>query len=244
MELEIGVPLFRFVTRLGTIDEYAQALGDLSSVCFFLVYVPQFVLNCRRRSVAGFSLSSVVLKLVGSAFLFVNSVFKEASFPFIFYGLLNTVEHCLFLGQFAVYDKHFSALLLISVILIPYFICQYLPHWVKWTNLVKPGTQFLSNFPQLYHCVRVHTTTGLSMYGQHLHWLGSLFGFMMLIVEQNFSFMPWLLYANSFLQAYLIYVMAAWYGELRFSDESREEIAKDEADDSVHVVDNSSDSEP
>jgi hypothetical protein len=80
------------------------------------------------------------------------------------------------------------------------------------------------------------------MYGQHLHWLGSMFGFMMLIVQQNFSFIPWFLYANSFLQAYLIYIMAAWYGELRFSDESKEEIVMDEANGKISVVDNSSDS--
>jgi hypothetical protein len=82
----------------------------------------------------------------------------------------------------------------------------------------------VSNIPQLYACLSVSTTTGLSIYGQHLHLIGSIFGFLMLMIEQNFSFISWLLYVNSFLQTYSIYALAAWFGELRIFDGSMEEL--------------------
>jgi hypothetical protein len=227
MQLRFGVPLFHFVTTAGTRDEYSVIFGDLSSFCFFLVYIPQFIFNLRRRSVVGFSLSSTVLKLVGSAFLFVNSVYKEASFPYILYGLLNTIEHILFLFQFLLYGHQTKPLLFVATPLVPWFICEYFPEFIKYTDLVKPLTQLISCFPQLYACMDIQTTMGLSMYGQHLHFVGSVFGFMMLLLQQNFSFVAWFLYGNSFFQAYSVYVLAAWYGELRWADAPH--VAKDDA---------------
>jgi hypothetical protein len=89
---------------------------------------------------------------------------------------------------------------------------------MKYTDLVKPITQLVSNIPQLLACMRVETTTGLSFIGQHLHLSGSVLGFMTLILEQNFSVMAWLLYVSSFAQTYSIYALAAWFGELRISE--------------------------
>jgi hypothetical protein len=243
MELRFVVPLFHFVTTAGTREEYAQIFGDLSSVCFFLVYVPQFLFNCRRQSVMGFSLSSVVLKLVGSAFLFVNSVYKEAPFPYIIYGLLNTVEHSMFLAQFLLYGKQVRPLLFIATPILPWVICEYFPEFIKITDMVKPITQLISNVPQILACVAIKTTTGLSMYGQHLHFVGSILGFMMLLLQQNFSFFAWFLYTNTFFQAYSIYVLAAWYGELRLTDESQMELAIEEGQEQKEVVRNLSDEE-
>jgi hypothetical protein len=99
---------------------------------------------------------------------------------------------------------------------------------MKYTDAIKPLSQLVSNIPQIIACVKLHTTTGLSMYGQHLHFAGALFGFMMLILQQNFSFVAWFLYANSFAQTYSIYTLAAWYGELRLSDGSKEDLAFEE----------------
>jgi hypothetical protein len=243
MELRFGVPLFHFVTSAGTREEYAHIFGDLSSVCFFLVYVPQFLFNYRRRSVMGFSLSSVVLKLFGSSFLFVNSVYREAPFPYIIYGLLNTVEHSLFLAQFLLYGKQIRPLLFIATPILPWFICEYFPELIKVTDLVKPVTQLISSVPQLLASIAVKTTTGLSMYGQHLHLIGSILGFMMLLLQQNFSFFAWFLYATAFFQAYSIYILAAWYGELRLTDESTVELAIEEGQGQKEIVRDLSDEE-
>jgi hypothetical protein len=70
MHVPFALPVFRFVIRMGTRQEYSHVFGDLSTLCFFLDSVPQFILNARRGSVVGFSLSSVILELIGSPCLF------------------------------------------------------------------------------------------------------------------------------------------------------------------------------
>jgi hypothetical protein len=222
MPTTFALRLFHFVTTAGSRQEYAAVFGDLSSFCHFLVYIPQLLFNFRRGSVSGFSLSSTILKLIGSSFLFVNSMYKEASFPYILYGLLNTVEQCLFLFQFLIYEKTVRPLIFLGTPLIPWFLCEFFPELIKLTDLVKPVTQVVSCFPQIHACIRLRTTAGLSMYGQHLHFVGGVFGFMMLVLQQNFGLLEWFLFACSFLQAYSIYILAAWYGELRWRDTADE----------------------
>ena len=216
--MNISESIYHFVVGFLTKDQYAHLFGNLSTFCFFLVYVPQFFMYCKRRSVDGFSVSSVVLKLFGSSFLFVNSVFKHASHPIILYGFSNTIEHMLFLVQYFLFAHDWRPLVFISLPIVPYMICKLMPELLFFTDYVKPVTQMFSSIPQIYDCFKVGTTKYVSMLSQHLHFIGSIFGFLMLIIEQDLSFHSWFLYANSFIQAFSIYIAAAWFGELRFSE--------------------------
>jgi hypothetical protein len=78
-----------------------------------------------------------------------------------------------------------------------------------------------------YACVSVSTITRLSIYGQYLHLIGSVSGFVMLIFEQDFSFIGWLLSVNSFAQTSSIYLLAVWFEELRLGDVSMVALARD-----------------
>jgi hypothetical protein len=61
----------------------------------------------------------------------------------------------------------------------------------------------------------------------------------MLILEQDFSFIAWLFYVNSFAQTCSIHLLAAWFGELRLADVSVVALAHDAggADPEACVVD-------
>ena len=190
----------------------------MASICFFIVYIPQFVLNYRRKSVDGFSKSSVILKLIGSAFLCVNSLFNGSQFPIFLYGFLNTIEHSLFLLQFATYGKQYYSLIYILIPVIPFLICKFLPFLIPYTDLIKPITQFVGHIPQLIICIKRGSTKGISIIGEHLHYVGSVFGFLMLLMTRNFSISRWILYGNTLLQALSIYIVASFYGELRLRD--------------------------
>jgi hypothetical protein len=218
MILSFVLPIFRLITTSGTRAEYAIVLGDLSTLCFFLDSVPQFFFNLQRRSVHGFSLTSVLFEVVGSSFLWINSVYREAPLSVVLYGFVNTVQNFGFLVQFYVYAKRAKPLFFLACPIVPIVICEHFHSFMKYTDLVKPLTQLVSNIPQLVACMRVGTTTGLSFIGQHLHLAGSIVGFMTLILDQNFSGRTWLLYVSSFAQTYSIYALAAWFGELRISE--------------------------
>ncbi|OHT17164.1 PQ loop repeat family protein [Tritrichomonas foetus] len=193
-------------------------LGNIASLCFFIVYVPQFMLNYNRKSVKGFNLPSTALKLVGSSFLFINSLYNNSSFPVFLYGFLNTMQHAAFLFQFWIYDNRPDALLLLFIILIPVIICQLFPFLIPYTDLIKPICQIVSHIPQLMHCIRIHTTSGISMLGQHLNLIGCVLGCLMCFLIDEQSIKTWLIYFNSGFQSFSMYLVAFWYHEMRIFD--------------------------
>ncbi|OHT03758.1 PQ loop repeat family protein [Tritrichomonas foetus] len=234
--MNISVLIYHIITSLWTRSQYAHFFGNISTLCFFLVYIPQIYMVFSLRSTEGFSLSSAKLKLLGSAFLCVNSIFKGDSLPLILYGFLNTVELIFLLLPFFLFNGEWKPLLYIGVVFIPLFICKFMPELIPFTDYIKPITQLMSNIPQLYQCMKVGTTRYVSMFSLHLHFGGSIFGFMMLIILQNFSFYSWFIYGNSFLQAFSVYIAAAWFGELRFFDAIEEENENENTSDGLNIT--------
>lgn len=87
-----------------TLHTVAQVAGMVASVAFFVQYLPQAWLNYQRKSVKGFSTSSIVIKLIGAAFLFVNATWTGEALPVICYGLFNVMQHSIFMVQFYLYS--------------------------------------------------------------------------------------------------------------------------------------------
>jgi len=195
--------------------EIAHVLGILSSICFALQYLPQAYLNFKRKSVKGFSTIGIIIKLVGASFLLVNSFLNGEAAPVVFYGLINVIQHSIFILQFSIYpsdtshgENYFHWLLFP---LIPYVIGLYYPQTLAFTNMVKPITQILSHIPQLKVCTDLKTTSGVSMMSQHFNLVGGIFGLFMCIVIPPVSMLVYFIYGNSVLQAVSIYALALYY---------------------------------
>jgi uncharacterized protein with PQ loop repeat len=193
-------------------------LGNIASFAFFIVYVPNFILNFRRKSCKGFSLQSTAIKLLGSSFLFVNSIFNESPFPVFLYGFLNTGQHIAFLIQFWLYGGSTFPLSLSLLPLFPFLICIQVPNLVPLTDLVKPVCQIASHIPQLRQCLKLRSTAGVSLLGQHLNFAGCVFGCGMCALLNEQSVKTWLIYINSGVQAVTLYAVAVWYREMRLCD--------------------------
>jgi len=193
----------------------AHSLGILSSVFFGLQYLPQAYLNFKRKSVKGFSTHGIIIKLVGASFLLVNSFLNGEAAPVVFYGLVNVVQHSIFILQFSIYPsdstqrENFFHWLLFPV--VPYVIGKYLPQTLVFTNSIKPITQVLSHIPQLKVCMDLKTTSGVSMMSQHFNIIGGFFGIFMCVVIPPVSTVVYLIYINSVLQALSIYFLYFWY---------------------------------
>lgn len=200
---------------------FACWLGNIASLCFFIVYVPQFILNYKRKSIRGFSLQSIVLKLIGASFLFVNSLFNGSPFPVFFYGFLNTFQHIAFIIQFRIYGRQKEALLFIFVPFVPLIICKAFPSLIPYTDMIKPISQIVSQIPQVYQCIKIHTTLGVSIFGQHLNFTGAILGCIMCYLTKEESFKTWTLYINSVIQSLSIYIIALWFNEFRLLDKGK-----------------------
>lgn len=196
-------------------------LGNVASMCFFVVYVPQFILNFKRKSCNGFSLDSTIIKLVGSSFLCFNSLFNGSGLPVFLYGSLNTAQHLLFLFQFSYYSSHKKSILISPIVLIPLVLAKLFPKSIKYTDLIKPICQILSHIPQLQQCIKFHTTLGCSLVGQHLNLIGGILGCFMCYLINEQSAKTWIIYFNSCFQALSMYLVAFWYHEMRLCDNSK-----------------------
>ena len=188
----------------------ANLLGIVTSVMFMVMYVPQFLLNRRRRSTEGFSSTGIVIKLVGASFLAVNAWITGEAIAVVLYGALGVLQHDAFMVQFFLYERRNNVrfLLWILVPVVPYMLSQWLPVTMLLTNYIKPVSQIASHIPQLLECRRLRTASGVSLWSQHLNFLGGLGGIYMCWMIPPRSPMPWLLYVFSVLQAVTLY--AAW----------------------------------
>ena len=81
----------------------AYACGTVATVCAVAQYVPQLLLNHRRRSTVGLSAPSIILKLAGASVLLFNALFLGEAAPVVLYGLGNIATHTLFMVQFHIY---------------------------------------------------------------------------------------------------------------------------------------------
>jgi len=189
----------------------AKYFGIFSSICFALQYLPQTYLNFQRKSVKGFSTLGIIIKLFGASFLLVNSYLNGETFPVIFYGLINVIQHSIFILQFFFYTSESNYLQWLLFPAIPYLIGKFFPESLPFTNTIKPITQILSHLPQLKVCYDIKTTSGVSMLSQHFNIIGGILGVYMCFVIPPVSAMTYLIYFNSIFQAVSLYALAIYY---------------------------------
>jgi len=189
----------------------AHYFGIVSSICFGIQYLPQTWLNFRRKSVKGFSTHGIIIKLFGASFLLVNSYLNGETFPVICYGLVNVIQHSIFILQFYFYTQESNYLQWLLFPAIPFLIGKNWPETLVFTNTIKPITQILSHVPQLKVCYDLQTTSGVSITSQHLNLVGGLLGMYMCYIIPPVSTMTYLIYVNSIFQALSLYAMALYY---------------------------------
>lgn len=83
----------------------ADVLGYIASLCFTLHYIPQTFHNWKRKNMFGFSALGVIIKLIGAAFLAVNSYFLGQPTSVVLYGFFNVAQHSFFMIQFGIYPS-------------------------------------------------------------------------------------------------------------------------------------------
>jgi len=195
-----------------SVEDFATAMGFLASLCFTVQYLPQAWLNFTRKSVVGFSSVGIVIKHVGASFLLVNALMTHEALPVVVYGLVNVIQHSIFIIQFDLYGQQGVAVLIWLLFpLVPVFMGTTMSHTISITNSIKPITQVLSHFPQLLECYRHSSTAGISLLTQHLNITGGLAGIYMCWILPPVAATTYLIYLNSVLQALSLYAMFAYY---------------------------------
>jgi len=200
---------------------FALISGYLAAFLFTFQYIPQTILNFKRKSISGLSTTGIIVKLIGASFLTVNSYLIEEALPTILYGFLNVLQMFIFMYQFAAYTgkRHYYFWMLFPI--IPIVIGEFYPASIYYTNSIKPISQIFSHIPQLIVSYEKKSTYGFSLLGQHLNFIGGVLGIYMFIMIPPVSKYTVLVYCFSLLQATSMYLFAAYYdGVNRFFDES------------------------
>ena len=200
-------------------DPFANFCGTAAAVSFFLVQIPQIYLNFMRKSTVGFSWEAIIIRTFGISFHVVNGIVAAMNFPLLLTGFLLLTEMFVILAQFALYreDRRFYIAFLIPI--VPVMMSLIWPVTMEYTNYINPITQIACYIPFLYECVRVGTTHGISLTGQHLNFLGAIFGLLMCAITCRCDKIGWLFYFISLGQASAVYILAIMYEEFRFIDQ-------------------------
>jgi len=193
-----------------------ESLGMLATACFTMQYIPQTLKNYQRKSCKGFSSVGIVIKLIGAAFLMVNSFLMDETWSVVLYGLFAVFQHSIFMLQFVVYGHASIYYLWILFPVIPFMMGSWCPGSVHWTTSVKPLAQILSHIPQLQECYKLKSTSGVSLQSQHLNIVGGISGLTRCFLIPPKSEWTYCLYLFAVFQALSLYSCAVYYDNYRF----------------------------
>ena len=192
-------------------EPLSNALGYISTVSFFLQYLPQIIKNHARKSTEGFSTKAMVVKLLGASFLcFNNALDGERGFV-LMYGIISMLQYLVMIGQAILFTEPRGAapllLLPIPVLLLSFAI----PESRQFTTGLKPVSQIVGHLLLLHECTRIRSIRGISLISHGQNLLGGCSGMLaLLLVPPKSSWTP-LLYVNSTAQATSIFFLSWWY---------------------------------
>lgn len=195
-------------------DSHSLALsaGMASGILFFIVYIPQILLNIQKKSTGGLSLTSMFIKISGGGFMLINCMLVGEAFPVQVSGALSFLIYSMLIMQIARYNNRMNlALIPLSFVMVPYLLGSLFPSTIPLTNLIKPSTQIFSHLAQLLLFYQRKTVKGYALDGQHFNFLGAACGSYMCLVIPPKSSSTWMLYINSFLQAFSVYLFVLYY---------------------------------
>jgi hypothetical protein len=182
-----------------------------ATALFTSVYFPQIVLNRRRQSTRGFSTASMVVKLIGGAFLWTNAAMQGETAAVVAYGAFGFACYSVLLVQIALYSRRPAvAAWSPGLLALAVTLALWAPGTVALTNAIKPATQIMSHGFQLLEFHRVRTAAGMSLTSQHLNLIGGALGVVMCILRPPKSTMTLFLYTNSLVQAVTVYMAVVW----------------------------------
>jgi len=197
-----------------TLENVAFVAGMVSTILFSLVYFPQMMLNYNRQSTTGLSPTSLIIKLLGGAFLLVNAYWVSEPVPVICYGLFGFSMYSILIGQIGYYGKQPTLYLWLAFPLVPYVLVTLYPETQALTNSIKPLTQIGSHLTQMRVFYQRKTCDGVSLDSQHINLLGAALGYFMCLILTPKNTSTWFLYYNSFFQASTFYAAVLYYDGL------------------------------
>lgn len=207
-----------------TRDDIASLFGHLAAIFYFLCNIPQLYLNFKRHSTKGFSNTFVIMRLFSLSFLVSNSSVEKHPFPIQISGILLLITSIVSAIQISIYNRYFIFLMWLTLPIYIMFISYSWPTTIEYTKWINPVFSLVSYLPLICTCIKARTTAGISVFAQHLNFIGSLFGLLMCNISEFCLNVNWMFYFIGIFQASLVYAVAICFGEMRFFDSQKEKV--------------------
>lgn len=208
-----------FLTGLSSLEDFGTWCGNLSAILFFLVELPQIILNFKRKSTEGFSSLAVIFRLFGLSFQFSFGIKGGLPVPTFIAACFLIIENIIFIFQFAYYQKKKLYLLSILLVFIGITINSIFPSSINVTKWFYSAIQVIGYIPYIMTILSVGSTLGISLLGQHLNFIGFILGVLMCVLSTTPSdTITWLFYLLSGFQASSVFIIAMNNGEYRIID--------------------------
>lgn len=202
-------------------ESFGCWMGNFSAIAYFCVQIPQIFLNYKRKTTKGFSPFFVIIRLFGLSFLAVNGIIEHTNVSLIASGILLVIAYDILLVQFCYFEFHPGYYAFLAAPLLPTFMSLVFPSTIVVTDYINAISQVACYIPFVTECIRMETTKGISLFGQHLNFLGSILGLFMCSTTCNCDTPGWLMHIISMLQSCIIYFVALHYNEMRLFDSTQ-----------------------
>jgi uncharacterized protein with PQ loop repeat len=199
-------------------ESFGCWMGNFSALVYFIAQVPQIILNFRRKTTKGLSPNFVVIRLFGLSFFTVNAIIQSSAASLIALGALLTFAYIILLVQYCYYEYNPCYYGFLTFIIIPIFVSLVFPSTIPVTNYINSISQVACYIPFISECIHLETTKGISLFGQHIKFLGSVMGLFMCATTCGCDTPGWLMHIISMGQACITYIVAIHYNEMRFFD--------------------------
>ena len=194
-------------------------IGNIGAVSFFFVSFPQILLNYRRKSTNGFSALFVLIRLFGISFQISFGIIGTLQKSALFTAFLIALENMVFLIQLSIYRKNRYFLLGFLLPLPGIITTLAFRESIVVTKWFYSICQVVCYIPYIITLISTHSTLGVSLFGQHLNFIGSLCGILMCCITVESDIVTWIFYIFSFFQALSVFFLALAFDEYRIIDQ-------------------------
>lgn len=170
----------------------------------------------------------VVVKLAGYSFQVSNGFFTDIPWPIMFASILLMLENMVYLIQFSIFNHKFFYMVFSLMPVPAFFTTKFYPDTIKITKWFNAATQVGCYIPYVLLCIKTKTTRGVSMFGQHLNFVGSIFGMLMCMITCDCDAIAWLFYIIGLFQSMAVFMVAIKFGEFRILDRTQAKLEDEE----------------
>jgi len=191
---------------------FGRILGIISGILFFYVGIPRIIKNYKKKSVLSESLTDVIINILYYLVFLRFGICFNFEFPFIIGIFLQFCIYYVLIFQFCIYSsyKYFFFNLLLLILFVPLKSSVF--YFIIVLELVS-----LVHF--MYFFIKSKSTLEISLFGEHISFIGGIYGFYSCAVSTDGINNGWVFYSYFIFRSAFVIFASIYYNEYRIYED-------------------------